>query len=141
MRRLRLFFSRVVHVLIFSPQPIAGSDGRRSATLCDSCVQPKCSSGGWWSVQASRIESFVLGLYRPNSMSPSEQANLDKLAQTKASFVADNFERVRESVLLLQAFAEQAVLAAPETMTVEAYLTQNSGLTESSSENFDYSVW
>lgn len=74
-------------------------------------------------------------------ISPSNQANLEKLALAKAVFVSESFDRARESVLQLQGFAQQAVLEAPETMTVEAYLRLNSGLTEASSGNFNHSVW
>ncbi|CAM9640824.1 unnamed protein product, partial [Ectocarpus sp. 12 AP-2014] len=69
-----------------------------------------------------------------------EQANLLKLASAKAEFVSEQFGRVEESILQLQAFAEQAVLAVPETMTVDSYLTSYSGLLQSST-TLDHSVW
>lgn len=50
------------------------------------------------------------------------------------------FGRVRESVLQLQTFAEQATLAEPETMVVDSYLASNSGL-QQLEDTFEYSVW
>ncbi|CAN0100326.1 unnamed protein product, partial [Ectocarpus fasciculatus] len=60
-----------------------------------------------------------------------EQANLLKLVAAKAEFVSEHFGRVEESILQLQAFAGQAILAVPETMTVDSYLTSYSGLLQS----------
>ncbi|CAM9131372.1 unnamed protein product [Ectocarpus fasciculatus] len=69
-----------------------------------------------------------------------EQANLLKLAEAKAEFVSEQFGRVEESILQLQAFAGQSVLVVPETMTVDSYLTSYSGLLQSDT-TFDNSVW
>lgn len=70
-----------------------------------------------------------------------ERENLERVAEAKAEFISEYFDRVQESVLQLQAFAGQAAAAVPETMTVESYLTLNSGLLEESEETFDHSVW
>ncbi|CAN0020887.1 unnamed protein product [Scytosiphon promiscuus] len=75
------------------------------------------------------------------SMEEAEGDNLLKLARAKAGFVSENFDRVIESVLQLQSFAEGALAEAPEAMTVEAYLALNSGLEENVNETFDHSVW
>ncbi|CAB1113047.1 unnamed protein product [Ectocarpus sp. CCAP 1310/34] len=69
-----------------------------------------------------------------------EEANLLKLAEAKAEFVSEQFGRVEESILQLQTFAGQAVLAVPETMTVDSYMTSYSGLLQSDT-TFDNSVW
>lgn len=78
------------------------------------------------------------------SLVPPEQENLEKLADAKAEFVSEQFGRIEESVLQLQAFAGQALLAAPETLVVDAYVasvpTLDSGVPEGE-ETFDYSVW
>ncbi|CAB1112538.1 unnamed protein product [Ectocarpus sp. CCAP 1310/34] len=68
-----------------------------------------------------------------------EEANLLKLVAAKAEFVSEHFGRVEESTLQLQAFAGQAILAIPETMTVDSYLTSYSGLLQSDA-TFDHSV-
>lgn len=69
---------------------------------------------------------------------------MQKLAAAKAEFVSEQFGRIEESVLQLQAFAGQALLAAPETMVVDAYVrsvpTLDSGVPEDE-ETFDYSTW
>ncbi|CAN0020957.1 unnamed protein product [Scytosiphon promiscuus] len=70
-----------------------------------------------------------------------ERENLERIAEAKAEFISEFFDRVQESVLQLQAFAGQAAVAVPETMTVDSYLTLNSGLLEESEETFEYSVW
>lgn len=67
-----------------------------------------------------------------------------KLADAKAEFVTEQFSRVRESVLQLQAFAEQALLGAPETMAVDSYVASVSALDAgllADEETFEHSVW
>lgn len=73
-----------------------------------------------------------------------EQENLLKLADAKAEFVSEQFGRIEESVLQLQAFAEQVLLAAPETMVVDAYVASVSALDSglpADEDSFDFSVW
>ena len=76
---------------------------------------------------------------------PLEQENLKKLADAKAEFVTEQFGRIEESVLQLQAFAEQALLAAPETLVVDSYVASvwalELGLPAADEASFDYSVW
>ena len=69
-----------------------------------------------------------------------KQENLKRLATAKANFVSEVFGRVQESVLQLQAFAEQAVSTEPETMVVDSYLVSNSGLHQLD-DTFENSVW
>lgn len=69
-----------------------------------------------------------------------KQENLQKLAVAKADYVSEVFGRVRESVLQLQAFAEQAISSDPETMVVDAYIASHSGL-QQLEETLEYSVW
>lgn len=45
-----------------------------------------------------------------------EAVNLQRLAQTKSGTIEEHFGRVRESTLMLQSFAGQAIIAEPETM-------------------------
>ena len=75
---------------------------------------------------------------------PPEQENLRRLADGKAEFISEQFGRIDESVLQLQAFAGQALLVAPETIVVDAYVasvpTLDSEVPEGE-ETFDYSVW
>lgn len=45
-----------------------------------------------------------------------EAENLQRLAQAKSGTIEEHFSRIRESILQLQAFAGQAIIAEPETM-------------------------
>ncbi|CAM9481056.1 unnamed protein product [Pylaiella littoralis] len=75
-----------------------------------------------------------------SSMMELEEENLLKLAERKAEFVSEHFGRVRESVLQLRAFAEEAILGGEETMVIDSYLASFSGL-EQSEDSFEHSSW
>lgn len=76
---------------------------------------------------------------------PPAQENLLKLADAKAEFVTEQFGRIEESVLQLQAFAEQALLATPETMVVDSHVASvsalDTGLLAANETTFDFGVW
>lgn len=69
-----------------------------------------------------------------------EQENILKLASDKAKYVTEIFGRVKGGLLLVQSFAGQALLAAPETLAVEQYMMDYPGL-EQSGSTWDHSVW
>lgn len=65
----------------------------------------------------------------------------NRLAQNKADFVTEVFQRIKESTLQLQAFGEQVLSESSTTMGVEGYVQPNGGLNESESETWEHSVW
>ena len=69
-----------------------------------------------------------------------EQQNLEKLSSDKAEYVTKIFERLKEGILQVQAFAEQVLLENPETMFVEDFLQSESGL-DQDEETWEHSVW
>lgn len=71
----------------------------------------------------------------------AKQANLQKISEAKAGTIEEHFGRVKETILQLQAFGEQTGLTVPETMTVDAYVEQNSGLLEADPSDYEHSVW
>lgn len=74
------------------------------------------------------------------SMIELEGMHLQRLAEAKSGTIEEHFWRVRESILQLQAFAGQAALLTPETMTVDAYVASFSGL-QQAVDTYDHSVW
>lgn len=80
-------------------------------------------------------------LSTPYSSLSAKQANLEKISEAKAGTIEEHFGRVKETLLQLQAFGEQTGLTVPETMTVDAYVEQNSGQLEPEPLDYEHSVW
>ncbi|CAM9133762.1 unnamed protein product [Ectocarpus sp. 6 AP-2014] len=130
-----------------SPPPVVDGNSKRTTGLARklTCSEISIVAAATVLILAIQVALTLTavdnwGADTREAMIQLEQANLLKLVAAKAEFVSEHFGRVEESTLQLQAFAGQAILALPETMTVDSYLTSNSGLLQSDT-TFDHSVW
>lgn len=69
-----------------------------------------------------------------------ELENIKRLASDKAGYATETFGRVKESMLQVQAFAEQVLLETPATMQVGSYVRSYAGL-EQNNSTWEHSVW
>ncbi|CAM9376272.1 unnamed protein product, partial [Ectocarpus sp. 8 AP-2014] len=130
-----------------SPPPVVDDNSERTTGLARklTCSEISIVAAGTVLILAIQVALTLTavdywGADTRESMVELEQANLLKLVAAKAEFVSEHFGRIEESTLQLQAFAGQVILAIPETMTVDSYLTSYSGLLQSDT-TFDHSVW